>query len=265
MNNLLIVKGFTIFGIEIAFYGLIIAIGMLIGIIVAVKNAKFRNITADDIYTVALYALPLAIIGARLYYVAFPPEGVVYNNFWEIINIKNGGLAIYGGVIGGAVGVVLFCLIHKKNFLNVADVAVVCLILGQAIGRWGNFTNQEAFGYQVLNPAWQWFPFAVYIEQTGSWHLATFFYESFCNFIIFAILMIAIRKINTKGVITSLYFILYGIVRFFIEPLRMDSLYIEGTLIRVSQLLSGVFVFCGIIALLFFTLYPKWKQKSKGQ
>lgn len=162
MNNLInMVNGFTIFGLEIKFYGIIIALGMLLGIIVATKNTKFRNLKADDIYTLALYVLPLAIIGARLYFVAFYDYDYT---FWEIFDIKSGGLAIYGGVIGGAAGALLFCLIHKKKFLNISDVAVISLILGQGIGRWGNFFNQEAYGYEVTNKALQWFPYAVYIE-----------------------------------------------------------------------------------------------------
>ena len=260
-----LINGFTIFGIEIKFYGIIIALGMLLGIFVAVKNTKFKNLTPDDIYTFALYALPLAIIGARLYYVAY--SGYTYT-FAELINIRSGGLAIYGGVIGGAVGAVLFCLIHKKNFIHLADVAVVSLILGQAIGRWGNFFNQEAFGYEVTNISLQWFPYAVFIESTSTWHMATFFYESFFNFIIFATLMILIRRIKIDGIITSLYFVLYGLVRVVVEGFRTDSLWWGP--FRVSQLLSAVLIVGGIIAIICIILYRKWKQppqitKSKEQ
>lgn len=260
VNALNLIDGFTVFGIEIKLYGVIIAFGMMLGVFVAVKNTKWRSLKADDVYTIALYALPLAIIGARLYYVAF--SGQSYT-FAEILNIRSGGLAIYGGVIGGAVGVLLFCLIHKKNFILVADVAVVSLILGQAIGRWGNFFNQEAYGYAVTNPAWQWFPFAVFIEAEGAWHLATFFYESLGNVIIFAVLMYLIRKIEKPGIITALYFVMYGVIRMIIEGFRTDSLYWGP--FRVSQLLSGVLVVAGIIAIIVIILTNKWKAQNHDQ
>lgn len=260
INLMNIINGFSIFGIEIKFYGIIIAFGMLIGIIIAVYNTRFRSLKPDDIYTLALYVLPLSIVGARLYYVLFSSHQY---SFLEMLNLRDGGLAIYGGVIGGAIGVLLFCLIHKKNFFKISDVAAISLILGQVIGRWGNFFNQEAYGYEVTSPAWQWFPFAVYIEQNSAWHMATFFYESFFNFIIFFILLFLIRKIKKDGIITSLYFILYGIVRVVVEGLRTDSLYWGQ--IRVSQILSAILIVCGIITIIFIILKDKWKKPNKIQ
>lgn len=257
MRLMNLINGFSIFGFEIKFYGLIIAIGMLVGIFFAVKNTKYRDLKPDDIYTLALYVLPLAIIGARLYYVVF--SGYQYT-FLEILNLRTGGLAIYGGVIGGAVGVFLFCMVHKKNFFKIADVAVISLILGQAVGRWGNFFNQEAFGYEVVNPSLQWFPFAVYIEQTSTWHLATFFYESFFNLLIFLALFFLIRKIKTKGIITALYFVLYGLVRMVVEGFRTDSLYWGQ--FRVSQILSALLFVGGIIAIIIIILTKKWNEKK---
>lgn len=260
MNTLNIVNGFNVFGLEIKFYGIIIALGMLLGIIVAVKNTKYRNLKADDIYTLALIVLPLAIIGARTYFCVFSSHSYT---FWEFLDIRSGGMAIYGGVIGGAIGVLLYCLIFKKNFFDVADIAVVSLILGQAIGRWGNFFNQEAFGYEITNTAMQWFPFGVFIESTSTWHLATFFYESISNFAIFAILMILIRKIKLRGIVMASYFIGYGLVRVLIEGLRTDSLY--WGVFRVSQVLSGILVVVGIIIILLITLIPRWKKSKEQQ
>ena len=140
----LVSKGFSFLGLNINFYGLIIAIGMIIAIMVVCKICKFRNLKPDDIYIIALYVLPLSIIGARLYFVAFSEHSFT---FWEVFKIWEGGMAIYGGVIGGAVGIVIYCLIHKKNFIDVADVAVVGLILGQAIGRIGCYFGGCFAGY----------------------------------------------------------------------------------------------------------------------
>lgn len=277
-----IVNGFSIFGFEIKFYGIIIALGMLAGIFIARNLAKERGIEKDDIYTLALYVLPLAIIGARIYFVIFHNYS---QPFWEVLfDFRGGGLAIYGGVIGGAVGVLLFCLIHKKNFLKVADVAVVALILGQAIGRWGNFINQEAYGNLITNSHLQWFPFGVYIKKEnftnlalsqvqdvfgssqidGAWFNATFFYESFFNLLIFFALFYLIKKIKIDGIIAGLYFVLYGFVRVVIEGFRTDSLYLGNTGIRVSQLLSAILIVVGIITIIFFILKDKWKKVNQA-
>ena len=266
-------KYFTFFGIDIAYYGLIIAIGMGLGVFVACKNAKFRGLKTEDLIIVACYVLPLAIIGARIYYVIFSLDK--YTSFWQVFEIWNGGMAIYGGVIGGAIGILLYCLIHKKNFFDVADIAVPSLILGQAIGRWGNFFNQEAYGFYVDNPSMQWFPFSVYIDRCvqdgctcggSGWHLATFFYESLWNIITFAILMYLLRKnkLKLRGSLMSLYLIIYGTGRAWIEGLRMDSLYIGS--IRTSQLLSILLIIFGIGFIIFsYILHKKGKIKSLAE
>ncbi len=259
MNMLNVVSGFNILGLEIKFYGILIALGMLIGIIIAVYNTKYRGLKAEDIYTMALYVLPLSIVGARLYYVLFSGETF---SFWEVFAIWNGGMAIYGGVIGGALGIMLFCVIHKKSFLKLADVACVSLVLGQGIGRIGCYFSSCCYGVEVTNPNLMWFPFSTMIN--GTWHLSTFFYESFFDILIFIGLFFAIKKIKSEGAIMSLYFICYGIVRCIIEGFRGDSLFLGNSGIRVSQLLSGILVVVGIILFLFFTLKPKWK-KSKEQ
>ena len=263
-------KYFKFFGIDIAYYGLVIAIGMGLGVFVACKNARFRGLKTEDLIIVACYVLPLAIIGARIYYVIFSLDK--YTSFWQVFEIWKGGMAIYGGVIGGAIGILLYCLIHKKNFLDVADIAVPSLILGQAIGRWGNFFNQEAYGFYVDNPPMQWFPFSVYIERCvqdgctcggAGWHLATFFYESLWNLITFAILMYLLRKnkLKLRGSLMSLYLIIYGTGRAWIEGLRMDSLYIGA--IRTSQLLSILLIISGIgFIICSYILQRKGKIKS---
>ncbi len=266
-------KSFTFFGVNIAYYGLLIALGMGIGVFLACKNAKFRGLKSDDIIIIACYVLPLSIIGARIYYVLFSLDS--FDNFWQVFEIWKGGMAIYGGVIGGAIGVTLYCLIHKKNFLDIADIVVPSLILGQAIGRWGNFINQEAYGNFISNPNAQWFPLGVYIEschQSGcgcggsGWHMATFFYESIWNFAVFAVLMILLRKnkLNLRGSMMCFYMILYGIGRTWIEAFRTDSLYLGS--IRVSQLLSILLIVFGIgFIIVSYILNKKGKIKSLEQ
>lgn len=258
--------GFTehslfLFGLEITYYGLIIAIGMALGVFVACKNAKFRGLVADDFILAACYVLPLAIIGARLYYVTF--SGETYS-FGEIFRIWDGGMAIYGGVIGGAIGVALFCLIHKKNFLDVADVVAPSLILGQAIGRIGCYFAGCCYGIEVTNESLMWFPLSTQIN--GVWHLSTFFYESLWNILAFVILLILLRKNKYKfrGSSIAMYFILYGIGRAWIEALRGDSLYIGA--IKVSQLLSILLIIGGLLLILInFLLVKKGKTKSVSE
>jgi phosphatidylglycerol:prolipoprotein diacylglycerol transferase len=233
---------FHIFEQPIYWYGILISIGVLLGILLAIRNAKVFDIEQDSILDFALLAIPLAIIGARLYYVVFEWE-MYQDNLLDIFNIRKGGLAIYGGVIGGILSGLIFTRWKKLDFWNLADACAPSLILGQAIGRWGNFVNQEAYGYIVENTRWQWFPAAVFIEANNQWHLATFFYESIWNFIIFIFLMFYRKHRKRTGEVFLLYLILYAFGRFFIEGLRTDSLYL-GT-IRVSQLLSAVLFIVG--------------------
>ena len=223
---------FLFFGLKITYYGLIISFAIGIGIWLAYKNAKFRNLKQNDILVVACYVLPLAIIGARIYYFVFSLES--YTSFWQIFQIWNGGLAVYGSVIGGALGVALYCLIHKKNFFDIADVVAPSLILGQAIGRIGCYFAGCCYGVEVTNPNLQWFPLSTQIN--GVWHLSTFFYESLWNLAVFAILMTVLYKFNfrQRGSLMASYLILYGIGRAWIEGLRGDSLYIGA--IKVSSL-----------------------------
>lgn len=249
---------FLFFGLEITYYGFIIAVGMALGVFVACKNAKLRGLTTDDLILTACYVLPLAIIGARLYYVIFSQQTY---SFVEIFRIWDGGMAIYGGVIGGAIGVMLFCLIHKKNFLDVADIAAPSLILGQAIGRIGCYFAGCCYGVEVTQESLMWFPLSTQIN--GVWHLSTFFYESFWNLIVFVVLMILLRKnkMRYRGSIMALYLIGYGVGRAWIEALRGDSLYLGA--IKVSQLLSFILIIAGIIIIILnYILNKKGKIKN---
>ncbi|MBQ3494305.1 MAG: prolipoprotein diacylglyceryl transferase, partial [Clostridia bacterium] len=173
----------------------------------------------------------------------------------------SGGMAIYGGVIGGAGGVLLYCLIHKKNFLKVADVAVVGLILGQAIGRIGCYFSSCCYGIEVTNPSHMWFPFATQIN--GIWHYSTFFYESFCGILLFVLLLVLLHKLKKPGSIMACYLMGYGLIRCVIETFRGDSLYIGP--IKVSQLLSGILVLAGIILMvLIYTIRKRKNNEDKG-
>ena len=242
---------FGIKGLNIAWYGVIIGCGILLGTIVASREANRQKLKSDLIYDFLLFALPISIIGARTYYVLFQWEQYRYD-LTKVFAVWEGGIAIYGGVIGGFIAAMLFCKFNKFPLMRLIDIVVPSLILGQAIGRWGNFVNQEAFGNLVTNPNLQFFPFAVYIDRLGKWHQATFFYESMWNLGIFLILM-AFRygkKIKFQGQLLAMYFVGYGTGRLWIEGLRTDSLYILPGL-RVSQVVSLILIVIGVIMLIF--------------
>ena len=236
---------FLFFGMEVTYYGFLIAIGMALGVFLACKNAKFRGVKSDDIIILACYVLPLSVIGAKLYYLTFSGQPF---SFWDIFKIWEAGLAIYGGVIGGALGLVIYCLIHKKNILDMCDIAAPSLILGQAIGRIGCYFAGCCYGIEVTNPSLAWFPLSTFVH--GAWHLSTFFYESIWDFATFALLVLLLRKnkVRQRGTITALYFIVYGTGRAWIEALRGDSLYLGS--IKVSQLLSILLIVLGIVIIL---------------
>ena len=262
--NMLLNPGFSFFGLfDIKWYGVIMACAMIIGIFVAIWVCKVKGYNTDIVFWLAICVLPLAVIGARLYWVAF--YGV--DSFWDIFKTWEGGMAIYGGVIGGFLGILLYMLITKENLAKLCDIAAPALILGQAIGRWGNFVNQEAYGPLVTNPSLQWFPFSVYITAgvpSPEWHYATFFYESLWNIIGFIILMILVYKIKQKGIVTSVYLMYYGLGRVLIEGLRTDSLYLWNTNIRVSQLLSGILMVAGLIMLICIIVINK-RRRTKNE
>lgn len=263
MVNLLEVGvAFELFGLTIKWYGIIIATGVLVAVLVACYNNKLKNYDKDFPYEVLLWCFPLAIVGARIYYIIF--SGQSYT-FMEAIAIWNGGMAIYGGIIGGLIGLILFSVIRNQNLLKITDLVAPSLVIAQTIGRWGNYANQEVYGKVVTNPDLQWFPFSVYIDKLGEWHYATFFYESMICVIIFVILMLVFRRVKMLGIVTSLYLILYGIERFFLEGMRQESeiLFIGNSNIPVSQVVSILFVIAGI-ALMIGVIFNE-RKKIKNQ
>lgn len=229
-------------------YGMLIAAALAIAAYLCTREEKRIGLPKDTGLDIILYALPPALIVARLYYVIFSWE-YFKTRTGDIIKLWEGGLAIYGAVIGGAIGVWLLSRKHKIPFLQLADIIAPSLLLGQAIGRWGNFFNQEAYGYAVTDPAWQFFPIAVNIA--GQWHLATFFYESLWNLIGSVFLYmnrIRFEQSGRHGHVFCWYLIWYGAGRFVIEGLRTDSL-MWGS-IRVSQMLSLILVICAAVKLI---------------
>lgn len=243
----------NLFGFErsIYWYGIIIAAAMLIGIWVATYNARRRGFKSEMVLDLALVAVLSAVIGARVHYVLFSWEFYKDGPFWEVFAIWNGGLAIYGGLIGGTIGTYIYSRFAKKDFLAIVDILAPSLILGQSIGRWGNFVNQEAYGPLVTDPSWTFFPATVFIEADRSFHLATFFYESMWTFIAFIFLMTYMRKSRKQGNVFFFYLLLYGIGRVVIEGLRTDSQMLLETGIRVNQLISAIFIVVAAIILIF--------------
>lgn len=250
---------------DVSWYGVIIGTGFLIALVMATQLCENRGLNRDFPYDLILWVFPLSLVGARIYYVLCSLDE--FSNFWEMCAIWNGGMAIYGGIIGGLIGLVICCLIHKKDIVATMDVVAPCLIFAQAIGRWGNFVNQEVYGFEVTNKALQWFPICVHITKNGmdSWHLATFFYESFLNVLGCIGLVILLRKVKLKGIVASSYLIFYGIVRFFLEGLRVEGyiLFIPGTHFPVSQAVSLAIIVIGVAWLCYILIKNGRKIKNE--
>ena len=227
----------------IRWYSVLIVTGMALAVWLASREEKRVGFPKDTILGLALFLLPLGIIGARLYYVAFKWEEYAADPI-SVLYIWNGGLAIYGGILGGALAAWIYAVRHKLPMATLADIIIPGVALAQGIGRWGNFFNSEAHGVATLNPAWQFFPASVRIGDT--WYLATFFYESVLDIAVFAWLWARRKSRRHSGDTFLAYLLLYGAGRMLIEGLRTDSLYIGGTL-RVSQVLSALMVLAACV------------------
>ncbi len=259
LNN--VPKGFSVFGFQIAFYGVIIGIGVLCGVLMAAHVAKREGMDPDVIWDFAIYAIIFSIIGARLYYVVFRWD-VYRDHLLEVFNLRNGGLAIYGGVIAAFLTLYVYTRVKKQSFLQMVDVCVPGLILGQAIGRWGNFMNREVFGGYTDNLVAMRLPIDAVrsrdITESVAAHIAeganyiqvhpTFLYESLWNLFILALMLLYRKHRKFRGEIWLLYLGGYGLGRFWIEGIRTDQLYLTGTTIPVSQLLAAVCVAVAVAA-----------------
>lgn len=270
---------FSVFGYEVHWYGIIIAFGFALAVLYGGRMAYKWKMSLDGMTDVLIWGTVFGIICARLYYVAF--EWDYYSqHFNEIPAIWNGGIAIYGGIIGALIGAAIGCKVGKINFLNLLDLGALGLLIGQGIGRWGNFFNQEAFGVNTDTALFRMWSTKIRdtLEATAD-TLAqkgmdvdpntavhpTFLYESVWCLLSFLILHIIVKKHRCfKGEIFMLYGVLYGSERMIVEGLRTDSLYIADTTIRVSQLLSAVIVVVALISFIYFMVrYKKGTLPAK--
>ena len=226
---------FELFGQPIRWYGIIIAGGVLVAFFVSYILAKKKGLDFDIITDGFLWSFPFAIVGARLYYVAFEYKN--YHSFLDVINIRNGGMAIHGGLIGGLVVAYIFTRIKKINFFEYIDVIMPGVILAQAIGRWGNYLNKEAHGGPTD------LPWGIMVD--GIKVHPTFLYESIWDLGVFIFLMLFRKKQKYEGQILVYYITLYSIGRFFIEGLRTDSLMLGP--LRMAQVISLGFILIGVI------------------
>lgn len=249
--------------IQIYWYSLFIFLGVITACFVIYKEAKKRNINEDFLVNLTFYAVIIGIIGARLYYVAFNLPYYL-NHPVEIFQIWNGGLAIHGGILFGLLFTIYYCKKHKVNILKMLDIIVVGLIIAQAIGRWGNFFNGEAYGGITSAEKLASIGVPSFIINgmyiLGEYRQPTFFYESIWCFFGFMIMLI-IRKYKylKKGQLTGFYLLWYGIIRFIIEGMRTDSLMLGP--LKIAQLVSLIFIIVGITLLIY---YVKKGSKEKN-
>ena len=293
--------GFSIFGFRIAYYGVCIAIAMVVGYLVAEFQAKRTRQNPEMYLDFAVFAVIVSVICARLYYVAF-----AWDKFKDkpisILNLRTGGLAIYGGIIGGITCAVIYSRRKRINMGKFCDTAIVGLLTGQIIGRWGNFFNREAFGSYTKGPFrmllnvkdvwWQFDPAsseeavrAEYegktvalnrvleirnntVERSGETYVSvhpTFLYESFLNLCLLIIILLYTKKKKANGELIFMYVAGYGAIRFFVESLRSDQLLLWGTGLAVSQLLSIAMFIVGVSMIIYLRIKKPLTNEEKAE
>ena len=264
-----------IFRFRIAFYGIIIGIGILLGLQLAIQDAKRRGENPDIYIDFAIYGIVSAILGARIYYVVFSWD-LYKNDLLQVFNIRGGGLAIYGAIIGAAITLYVYCKKKKQSFISMADTAVLGLLVGQILGRWGNFFNMEAFGgytdslfamqikRELVNPSMitkDLIDHIVYVGEIPYIQVhPTFLYEAFWNLLVLCFLLWYRKKKRFNGEIFFIYIGAYGLGRAFIEGLRTDSLLIPYTNIAISQVIGIV---CVVAAAVLIYIYSKKNKLNK--
>ena len=253
-------------GFPVMWYGVIIALGMVLAVAYTYYRCRQQNISGDDVFDIAIFTVLFGIIGARLYYVLFKLEN--FNSLADVFDIRGGGLAIYGGVIAGALTIFIICKFIKKiSWQKFFDSVAPGVMIAQAMGRWGNFFNGEAYGSIVEEGSPLYFIRMGLLPNMNSYttmyyYHPTFLYESLWNIIGFILINVFYKTKKFDGQIALYYFIWYGFGRMFIEGLRTDSLYVGGTGIRVSQLL-GFLIFVAGTGLLIFGLIKAKKNNEK--
>jgi phosphatidylglycerol:prolipoprotein diacylglycerol transferase len=255
---------FSVLGFDVRWYGILIGSGMIIALLLGQYTCKVKGLDYDTILNIALLAIPIGIVGARVYYVIF--DWASYKNDpIQVFNVRGGGLAIHGGLIFGLSAALIYTYIKKIDFLAFADAAAPCIVIAQALGRWGNFFNGEAHGRQVSEAFIKNFPNFIqkgmFLQEGGqaaAYYHPTFLYESCWDLLVFILLMYILKKANKKGVAIFSYILLYSLGRFFIEGLRTDSLMIGP--LRVAQVVS----LAGVVVASIYIVY-KYKHKGKHQ
>lgn len=267
-------QGFYIGDFYIAFYGIIIGLGILLGITMAAHSGKVMGMDPDEVWDFALYAVIFSVIGARLYYVVFEWDSYK-NDLLSIFNTRQGGLAIYGAVIGAFITLFVYTRIKKRKALNLGDAGVTGLILGQILGRWGNFFNREVFGEYSDGLFAMRLPVdairdrsditenirAHMVEGTNYIQVhPTFLYESLLNLLVLIFILWYLKRKAFDGEICLLYLGGYGIIRFFVEGIRTDQLKIPGTDIAVSQMLGMILFIFAVAMDIGVRVYQKKKK-----
>ncbi len=240
---------FRVFGLTVRWYGLLICIGMVLAILYIISRTKYEKIKTDDFVDIAIFTIIFGVVGARIYYVLFKLDNyIVKGDFFaslkKMVAIWEGGIAIYGALIAGFLTILVMCRIKKLRLAAVLDAVAPGVMIGQIIGRWGNFVNMEAFGTETD------LPWRMLLSSDNIAHHPTFLYESLWNLIGFILIAVFYKKKKFHGNVFLFYMTWYGFGRMFIEGLRTDSLYVFGTGIRISQVVGFVTFAVGLVLLI---------------
>ncbi|MDR0861600.1 MAG: prolipoprotein diacylglyceryl transferase [Oscillospiraceae bacterium] len=241
-------RSFSVFGLPIYLYGVIIAAGFLLGMLYLYARREDFGLTRDNVLDMMIISVLGGIVGARLYYIAFRPEEFFGAGKWgNILRLREGGLAIYGGIIAVVIVTLVYCRKKKLPVGRTLDGGIMALLIGQAVGRWGNFVNREVFGYETELPWRMGLTYDLNGATSTVYVHPTFLYESLWNAVGFALLHVFSKRFRKRynGQMFLLYLLWYGIGRFLIEGIRTDTLYIPGTTLRVSQCLAGL---CAVVS-----------------
>lgn len=230
---------FSLFGRDIYWFAVLLIIGGVCAVIASCIFAKRKKTTSDEVIDLALWTIPLSLIFARVYFVLCN-LGDYASNPVSMLYIWNGGLALPGAILGGALGIFIYSRIRKRRFLRYADVLIPGVLLVQAIGRWGDFFNQMSYGPQITDAGLLWFPMGVLIDSTGTCHYALFFYECLWCLILFAVVLMMYKHFRHDGDMMLFYLFFYSLERMMIEQYRVDSLMVGG--VRITQVVCAIVV-----------------------